>query len=489
MSRLLTILTGVATVLGAAPLALAQGEGDFPPQIEAVAFGIWRLTAVGFVPDLSDPPELFDPSLQVANEGDFIVIAVLFSDLDLGEVDENGNRKKEQEFWARKQSSWLLDAPLPPEPPPLEGDTAYYIPAPNLIVDPPPATTGVFGYLFQIPNFNGPSQARLRDPLGHPYDVGWLIEICLANGKEPKQGQADCVRVPLLAKENFILRPPNAPAFADAGPDQTVPVGRPVTLDARGSFDIWNVGFDPYDDPNVFEKDRLTFVWEWVSGPTRVEPTQTSIYDPRATVTLNVRGDYTYRVIVSDGFNVPPSVDTVNIFARNASELPSANRRPVARAVGPATSVTVGQLITLDGRGSSDPDGDTLSFRWKQTNEVGGDLTFAELATAFQPVSGLRSPVSTWRAVAPGTFYFLLVVTDPFGLSNSTPVIVTVVPGTAGQTVNRPTAGPEQNGDAVATPTRNGSPPPPIAPFGCGAGLAPLLAVPLMLRLMRGRWR
>ena len=483
MSRLLAILTGVATVLGAAPLTLAQGEGDFPPVIDetGVVFGIWRYTAVGYVPDLADPPDVFDPSTQVASEGDLMVVIIPFEDLDLGEVDENGNRTKEQEFWARKQSLWLLDFPLPPEPPPVEGDTAIYFRAPNLIVDDPPATTGLFAFIFQIPEFNGPSQARLRDPLNHPYDVGWLVEICLSNEQEPEPGLASCISFLLLAKENFILRPPNPPTFADAGPDQTVALNTLVTLDARGTFDAWNIGFDPYDDPNVFEKDRLTFVWEWVSGPARVDPTQTSIYDPRATVTLAVRGDYEYRVIATDGFTVPPSVDTVNIFARNASELPSANRRPVASAVGPAANVTVGQFITLDGRGSSDPDGHTLSFRWKQTNEVGGELTFEEVAAAFQPISGLKSSVSTWRAVTPGTYYFLLVVTDPYGLSSSTPVTVTVVSGTAGQTVNRATAAGTDGGAPTA--------PAPVAPLGCGAGLAPLLVVPLVLRMMRGRFR
>lgn len=481
MCRLLAILTGVAAVLGAAPLALAQGSGDTPPVIDetGVVFGIWRYTAVGYVPDLTDPPASFDPNTEIASEGDLIAVIVPFSDVELGEVDENGNRTKPQEFWARKQSIWLLDFPDPPEPPPVDGDTSIYFGAPNLVVDDPPATTGLFAYVFQIPEFNGPSQARLRDPLNHPYDVGWIVEICLANVREPEPGFASCIGFLLLAKENFVLRPPNPPTFADAGPDQTVALNTLVTLDARGTFDAWNVGFDPAD-PDVFEKDRITYVWEWVSGPARVEPTQSSIYSPLATVTLTVRGDYVYRVIATDGFTVPPSVDTVNIFARNASELPSANRRPVASAVGPAANVTVGQVITLDGRGSSDPDGDTLSYRWKQTNEVGGELTFEEVAAAFQPMSGLREAVSTWRAVTPGTYYFLLVVTDPYGLSNSTPVTVTVVSGTAGQTVNRETAANADGGGAV---------PAPVAPLGCGAGLAPLLAVPLVLRMMRGRMR
>ncbi len=482
MCRRLAILTGVAAVLGAAPWGLAQGTADTPPVIDetGVAFGIWRLTATGWVPDLADPPAPFDPNTDIANEGDRILILVPFSDVELGEVDENGNRTKPQEFYALKQSTWLLDFPDPPEPPPVGGDTSIYFPAPNLEVDPPPATTGRFVYIFRIPEFNGPSQARLRDPVGHPYDVGWLVLICLANVREPEPGFASCILLPLVAKENFVLRPPNPPTFADAGPDQTVALNTLVTLDARGTFDAWNIGFD-LADPNVFEKDRLTFIWEWVSGPARVEPTQSSIYSPLATVTLTVRGDYVYRVIATDGFTVPPSVDTVNIFARNASELPSANRRPVASAIGPAANVTVGQVITLDGRGSSDPDGDTLNYRWKQTNEVGGELTFDEVAAAFQPMSGLREAVSTWRAVAPGTYNFLLVVTDPYGQADSTPVTVTVVSGTAGQTVNRgTTAG--ADGGAVTVPA-------PVAPLGCGAGLAPLLVVPLVLRMMRGRMR
>lgn len=470
-------------LLGAVP-ALPQDEGEHPPVILALEFYISRYTASGWGPIVP-----FDPQSEVGRELDMVWIVVYFSDPDLveAETDDEGNTtytRGDEEFYTRKQSEWWYDPPLPPEPEPLFDDTRDFRAPRDLIIDPLPADTGSYYFVFYVPELTGPSQARLRDPVGHPYDVGWRITIELSNEEEPgPETQVAVVQTFFFGVENPILRPPNPPSFADAGPDRTVGTGSTVILDASDSFDFTNVGFDP-DDPDVFEKDSLTYDWDWVSGPERVDPVPTD-HKAKARVTLNTNGVYIYRVYVSDGINPLPGSDDVTITVVDPSELPENSLPPRAAIAGPTTSVLVGQIITLDGGGSADPDGDPLTYRWQQTNELGGGLTFDELAKAFQPLSGLTAVRSTWKAISPGTFYFRLLVSDPFGNTDSAFTAVTVISAEAfaGQ-LNRRDIPRSRAPAAEEAPVDA-----PAGPAGCGGGLLPLALVPVALRLARGRFR
>jgi glucose/arabinose dehydrogenase len=60
------------------------------------------------------------------------------------------------------------------------------------------------------------------------------------------------------------------------------------------------------------------------------------------------------------------------------------NNPPVANA-GPNRSVSVGQLATLDGTGSSDPDGDPLSYSWSILSRPGGSSASLVGANTSQP--------------------------------------------------------------------------------------------------------
>jgi len=95
-----------------------------------------------------------------------------------------------------------------------------------------------------------------------------------------------------------------------------------------------------------------------------------------------------------------------------------ANRAPVANA-GVDRSVTTGTLVTLDGSGSSDPDGTPLSYAWTQT--AGGAVTLSSTTVA--------SP--TFTPVADGTYVFQLTVSD--GVLSATDSVTVV----AGPVVNR----------------------------------------------------
>jgi hypothetical protein len=274
-----------------------------------------------------------------------------------------------------------------------------------------------------------------------------------------------------------------------------VPRDAEVILDGSRTFDSFNLGFDS-GDTNVFEKDTLTFTWEWLAGPVRVDPTPTDPTDPSeptATVVLPAVGAYEYRLIVDDNVNALPSSDTVLITV--VESLPAMNP-PRAVIAGPASAVEVGEIITLygdedpDGNTLSyDPDGDELHYRWVQTNELGGPLDPDELQEAFQPLSDVDQPRSTWQAIAPGTFYFRLLVDDGDFRSSTTFSVEVVEAGAGtGGTTQQGDSGTTGDGGASGDDSGSTTDDTPAAPT-CGVGLAPLALLPFALCALRRRVR
>ncbi|MDX6505131.1 MAG: hypothetical protein QOE29_2256, partial [Gaiellaceae bacterium] len=99
---------------------------------------------------------------------------------------------------------------------------------------------------------------------------------------------------------------------------------------------------------------------------------------------------------------------------------PPPNNPPVAAASATPTSGTAPLTVSFDGSGSSDPDGDTLSYAW----DLDGD-------GAFDDATGL-TPSYTYESA--GTYSAKLQVTDSHGAaSTSSPLTITVSPaGTSG---------------------------------------------------------
>jgi hypothetical protein len=89
------------------------------------------------------------------------------------------------------------------------------------------------------------------------------------------------------------------------------------------------------------------------------------------------------------------------------------NQPPVANA-GSNQSVLVGELVTLNGSGSSDPDNgpSALTFSWKQ---ISGPVVL---------LTGANTATPTFTPAIEGTYIFALVVND--GAADSTPANVTV---------------------------------------------------------------
>lgn len=207
--------------------------------------------------------------------------------------------------------------------------------------------------------------------------------------------------------------PANTIPVANAGADQTVNVGDTVTLDGSGSTDG--------------DGDALTYSWSLstpgggavLSNPNAVSPT----FVP------DVEGVYAATLIVGDGTDLS-APDSAFITA----EIVVVNTAPVANA-GPDQTVSTGDTVSLNGSGSSDADGDPLTFRWSLT------------AIPVGSAAVLSDPLATnpnFMADVEGSYVAQLIVNDGEVDSPADSVIIT------SQTVviNTPpvaNAGPDQN--------------------------------------------
>ena len=152
----------------------------------------------------------------------------------------------------------------------------------------------------------------------------------------------------------------NSPPVADAGPDQRGRVGTTVTLDGSGSSDV--------------DGDALSYTWSLTDRPAG---SAAALSDPHAVqphFDLDLPGRYVAQLLVSDG--AAESSDTL--------EVTTVNSPPVADA-GPAQTVALGATVTLDGSGSSDVDGDALTYEWALINIPDDSTAVLSDPTAVQP--------------------------------------------------------------------------------------------------------
>lgn len=182
---------------------------------------------------------------------------------------------------------------------------------------------------------------------------------------------------------------PNVPPMANAGPNQTVHVGTPVTLDGSGSSD---------QDGNY----PLSYAWNFTATPEGSPPpelSQSNIVNPIFTPAMP--GNYTLQLVVKDSLGATSAPSTVTISTTNTP--------PVADA-GPDQVITlIGSTVYLNGktpgRESYDPDGDSLTFQWTLAKPQGSQTTL------INP----NSQTPTFVADVHGIYEAQLVVSDPWG--------------------------------------------------------------------------
>ena len=211
----------------------------------------------------------------------------------------------------------------------------------------------------------------------------------------------------------------NGPPIANAGPDQTVPVGSTVQLDGIDSS-------DPENSP-------LTYTWFLNTRPAGSTATLSNGQIRNPTFVADLPGTYVAQLLVNDGL-VNSASDIVVIR--------TANRVPIANAGSDIANVPLNTQVSLNGTASSDPDGDAITYSWAFVQRPTGSVAALVNANTASP---------SFTVDIAGRYRVRLTVNDG-QVSGSDEVDVT--------TVNVPpvaNAGPDQTvheGDVV---TLNGS--------------------------------
>ncbi len=200
------------------------------------------------------------------------------------------------------------------------------------------------------------------------------------------------------AAVNIVIKNVNHAPVALAGDDQTVVEGALVSMS----------GIDSYDS----DGDTLTYAWTQVMGPAVALSGANSVDATFVAPQVDSAGEtLVFALTVSDG--AAESTDSLIVFVENF------NHAPVADAGEDQTRVE-GTQVTLDGSGSSDPDGDPLSFQWIQT--AGPSVVLSGASTSAPAFTAPAVDVSGSE-----TLVFVLTVDDGQGGTATDEVTITVL--------------------------------------------------------------
>jgi preprotein translocase subunit SecF len=215
----------------------------------------------------------------------------------------------------------------------------------------------------------------------------------------------------------------NAAPVANAGVNQNVVIGSTVTLDGTASTDANN--------------DSLSYKWVLQSKPATSSATLTPATSAKPTFKADVAGTYVATLVVSDG-KASSELVAISILAS------ATNLAPVAKP-GANQSVAVGSKVSVDASASSDPNGDSITYRWSLLfKPVGSTATLSSTSTVS----------ATLTADLAGTYLLGLTVND--GKVDS-PVVVLTVTAAKLNAVPVASAGTNQNVTVSTLATLDGT--------------------------------
>ena len=203
----------------------------------------------------------------------------------------------------------------------------------------------------------------------------------------------------------------NAVPVASAGTNQNVTAATLTTLDGTASTDA--------------DLDGLSYTWSLISKPSSSNAALSSTTSPKPTFTPDVAGTYVASLVVSDGKDRSPTA-VVTVIASGSNSAPVAN-------AGAAQSVSTAAVVTLNGTGSTDANGDTLTYRWTLTSKPTSSTAALSSATVASP---------TFTADLAGSYVASLVVNDSkVDSTNTSTVTITASAANSAPVAN---AGPVQ---------------------------------------------
>ena len=268
---------------------------------------------------------------------------------------------------------------------------------------------------------------------GSHIDEGYGIAVDGAGGAYVT-GQTASTNFPVLSASQgvyagsgdaFITKLVDKP-MADAGLDQSVPMGTVVTLNGTGSTG-----------------GLLTYSWTQVPGVPSVALTGANTANPTFTAPAAPLsgGNVTFKLVVCEGASGNCSdPDSINVHITNV------NRPPVADA-GPDQTVQEGSTVVLDGTASYDPDVEPVTYTWIL---IPGPLS----VTLTDPNTATPSFTAPLVGAGGGRVDFELIVADARGLIHSDYIFVNI------SNVNQPpvtNAGPDQTRNENTVVTLDGS--------------------------------
>jgi len=235
-------------------------------------------------------------------------------------------------------------------------------------------------------------------------------------GTDPQDGDSDDDGIPdgedpdPLAPQDSNGRP-----VADAGEDQDLDP-TVVTLDGSDSHDP--------------DSDLLSYTWTQQAGP-EVALSEEQVMSPAFLATKS--GEYVFRLVVKDG-SLTSLPDETTVTIRNV---------PPAADAGEDGEVVAGNLAVLDGSESADPNEDTISYAWTQTQ--GAPVLLV----------GANNQTATFTPELQGVYVFQLVTFD--GHLYSPPDEVWVIVNSQTNRVPTADAGEDQTVTEGDTVRLNGS--------------------------------
>ena len=172
----------------------------------------------------------------------------------------------------------------------------------------------------------------------------------------------------------------NVAPVANAGTVQSVALGL-VTLDGSASTDA--------------NGDTLTYSWTLLAKPIGSNAALVESTSAKPTFTADLVGVYVASLVVSDG-RLSSTLVTTTVTASVANVAPVAN-------AGAFQNVVTGQPVNLSGAGSTDANGDVLTYKWAMVSKPADSTATLANATTIAP---------SFTADKNGTYVLSLQVND-----------------------------------------------------------------------------